>query len=217
MERRYFMWIFAEITRCPSGSKQRESIRFGRKHMVGHQQVRSWAVRICGPLRPAEIGSVAWCRAGVWRVYNLTIASTHSYFVGSAIWVHNANKCLIGQTAAAGQSDVLHRAGGSPESADALADEALKAQKAGFPHGISVHLDPARLPANRGPGTGSATREALESAGFPIHQTPTPPIRVKGGVLTGYGSPQHHTLELPTPVAAEVAERLNSVVGRPTQ
>jgi RHS repeat-associated protein len=124
-------------------------------------------------------------------------------------------RVVTGHPAAAEGGTTLHRTGSAPESAADLAADAARSQQNGFPHGVSVNTNPAQLPSIPGrPGTASATRTAFENAGFPVHHTPTQPIRGRGGAITGYGNPGHHTVELPHPVTPQVADRFNAVLRR---
>lgn len=101
------------------------------------------------------------------------------------------------------EGDILARRGRSPETATRLGRQAEEAQRAGFPHGVSVTTPEANLRLARDPTDASnATRQAFEQAGFPVHYTPT------------RTDPSHHAVELPHPVTPEVADRFNTVLGR---
>lgn len=125
-------------------------------------------------------------------VYNLTVAEAHTYFIGHGHWlVHN------------GGDDELVRRGTSWESTSRLKRQAEAAERAGFPHGVSVTTPESNARLARNPKDVSrATRSAFQEAGFPVHHTPTRRDR------------SHHTVELPKPVTKEVAKRFNQVLGR---
>jgi hypothetical protein len=70
-------------------------------------------------------------------------------------------------------------------------------------HGISVTTPESNVRLARNPEDAvSATRTALERAGFEVRHTPT------------RNDPNHHTVQLPKPVTEEIADRLNQVFGR---
>lgn len=103
--------------------------------------------------------------------------------------------------------DLLERRGTAPETADALDEQAKRAHAAGFPHGVSVTSRARNHSMGVGPEAVSfASRQAFESAGFPVHYTPG----------QGKRSPDldHHTVELPDPVTPAAAERFNRILGR---
>src|SRR4051812_3931987 len=92
--------------------------------------------------------------------------------------------------------DTLVRHGTSPESARRLGAQAAAAEKAGaaqnaapFGHGVSVTTPESNARLARDPADAvTATRKALEEAGFEVRHTPT------------RADPNHHTVQLPKPV-----------------
>jgi hypothetical protein len=110
----------------------------------------------------------------------------------------------------AGPEDVLGRRGKSPVSVVRLARQVAAAEKAGtaangvpFGHGISVTTPAANARLARDPSDAvCAARRALEEAGFEVRYTPTKT------------DTDHHTVQLPKPVTAEVADLFNRVFGR---
>ena len=68
-------------------------------------------------------------REGKFKVYNLDVSTTHTYFVGPlAVLVHN--EC----------GPYLKRFGKGPETLDSLTEQAANAADKGFPHGLSTRL-----------------------------------------------------------------------------
>ena len=104
-------------------------------------------------------------------------------------------------------TDRLERRGTAPESAADLEEQAQRAQSAGFPHGVSVTSRERNASLGVPPdAVSTATRQQFEDAGFPVHYTPG----------QGRRNPDvtHHTVELPSPVTPEAADRFNRVLGR---
>jgi hypothetical protein len=106
--------------------------------------------------------------------------------------------------------DTLVRRGASPETARRLGNQAAAAENAGtaqngvpFGHGVSVTTPESNARLARDPtDAASATRRALEEAGFEVRHTPT------------RADPNHHTVQLPKPVTDVTADLFNSVFGR---
>jgi hypothetical protein len=91
------------------------------------------------------------------------------------------------------KSEWLFRFGIEFESAEALEAACERAEKRGFPHGVSALSATTRTDAS------SAHAESVELY-FPVHKT-------------GEDS-RHYTVELPHPVTAEVAANFNKLFGR---
>ena len=90
------------------------------------------------------------------------------------------------------------------ESTGRLARQAQAAENTGrFGHGVSVTTPEsnARLSSNPEDAV-HATRDQIVESGFDVRRTPT------------RSDPDHHTLLLPKPVDADVAQRLNLLFGR---
>lgn len=99
--------------------------------------------------------------------------------------------------------DILVRRGTGWESTSRLNRQALAAEAAGFPHGVSVTTPASNARLSNNPLDASqALRRAFEQAGFPVHYTPT------------RNDPYHHTVELPKPVTPADATNFNEVLGR---
>ena len=88
----------------------------------------------------------------------------------------------------------LVRFGKGPESAEQLAEQAAKAEQAGFPHGVSTRLK------DKVSGSDKAHRSAPMSA-----------VEEQFEVIQTGKDPRHHTVVLPKPVTPEVADQFNSV------
>lgn len=109
-----------------------------------------------------------------------------------------------------GPEDLLVRRGRTPESAQRLGRQAAAAERAGaaqngipFGHGVSVTTPESNALLARDPAdAASATRRALEEAGFEVRHTPT------------RADPNHHTVQLPKPVTDAVADLFNQIFGR---
>src|SRR5262249_38139270 len=98
---------------------------------------------------------------------------------------------------------LFYRFGSSYETATRLGRQAATAEQAEIGtlrlsglHGVSVSQTVPAVAA------GSATREAIEAAGFSLVHTPT------------IADPLHHTLLLAKPVTKEVADVFNALFGR---
>lgn len=110
----------------------------------------------------------------------------------------------------AASGDSLVRRGAQWESAKRLGAQAAQAEQAGaaingvsYGHGVSLTSPEANQRLARDPSDAvSATRGALEEAGFEIRYTPT------------RSDTDHHTVILPKPVTDEVARRFNGIFGR---
>ena len=90
----------------------------------------------------------------------------------------------------------LTRRGAHPERAGGgrgLNAQAQRAEAQGLPHGVTASTTPS------GGTNRTATRTDVESAGFPVHDTPT------------RNDPGHVTVELPKPVTTEDAASFNEV------
>ena len=87
------------------------------------------------------------------------------------------------------------RFGKGAESAESLAAQAVKAEKAGFPHGVSVKAQERVSAADR-----LKNRVADQAEAKSAFNTPQ----------TG-NNPNHHTVELPKPVTEKVAQKFNEV------
>jgi hypothetical protein len=106
--------------------------------------------------------------------------------------------------------DVLVRRGKNWESARRLEALAAAAAQAGtatngiaFGHGVSITSPNANDQLARDPeDCVTATRRALEEAGFEVRYTPTK------------NDADHHTVQLPKPVTDESAIAFNTVFGR---
>lgn len=102
------------------------------------------------------------------------------------------------------------RRGVDRESAQRLAKQAEAAANAGtaknrvpYGHGVSVTTPEMNQILAKNPSDAvSATRKAIEEAGFEIRYTPTK------------ADDFHHTIQLPKPVTEEVAELFNRIFGR---
>jgi hypothetical protein len=96
------------------------------------------------------------------------------------------------ESAAANSGGHLVRFGKGPETAEQLAEQAAKAEAAGFPHGVSTRLK------DRVAGSDKALRSAPKSEveeAFEVQQTGK--------------DPRHHTVVLPKPVTGDVADKFN--------
>ena len=121
---------------------------------------------------------------------------------------HDASNSLA--QGGVGPEGLLVRRGKSPESAQRLGKQAAAAESAGaaqngmpFGHGVSVTTPESNALLARDPTDAvSATRRALEEAGFEVRHTPT------------RADPNHHTVQLPKPVTDAVADSLNQIFGR---
>ncbi|HDS1578970.1 TPA: RHS repeat-associated core domain-containing protein [Stenotrophomonas maltophilia] len=87
------------------------------------------------------------------------------------------------------------RFGKGAESAESLAAQAVKAEKAGFPHGVSVKAQERVSAADR-----VKHRVADQAEAKSAFNTPQ----------TG-NNPNHHAVELPKPVTEKVAQKFNEV------
>ena len=101
----------------------------------------------------------------------------------------------MGAASEAGQGVRLFRFGTESESVEKLATGAANAERAGYPHGVSVTT---RVPTQT--TASSAAREVVEQH-FPV-------------VRTG-STPGHHTVVLPKPITQEIADLFNRLFGRP--
>jgi hypothetical protein len=104
--------------------------------------------------------------------------------------------------------ECLVRAGVGQVSKEKLAEAATRAEANGFPHGVSARAASGMTGeqlagAFRNKKFIESTVEAAEAAGFHVHRTPT--------AL----DPFHVTIELPKPVAADVARKFNSLFSMP--
>jgi hypothetical protein len=81
------------------------------------------------------------------------------------------------------------------ESAESLAAQAVKAEKAGFPHGVSVKAQERGSAADRVKHRFADQAEAKSAFNTP-----------QSG-----NNPNHHTVEHPRPVTEKVAEKFNEV------
>ncbi len=110
----------------------------------------------------------------------------------------------------AASSDLLVRRGMAWESAKRLAAQSIQAEIAGaasngvpLGHGVSVTSPEANAMLARDPADAvEATRKAFEDAGFEVRYTPT------------RKDTDHHTVQLPKPVSAEIAAKFNDVLRR---
>jgi RHS repeat-associated protein len=94
-------------------------------------------------------------------------------------------------------AQVIYRRGDSAETATRLERKATEAQNSNIGiHGVSGSTTKPDGPCS------SATCGQLEAAGFKVHDTPT------------RADPNHKTIELPSPVTREDAQRFNSAFGR---
>ncbi len=129
----------------------------------------------------------------------------YNYVTDPSRWIdpYGLGRVCGGCADCATKDATLVRRGSSYESATRLQKQAAAAEAHGFPHGVSVTTPESNLRLSRNPSDASqATREAFEDVGFPVHHTPTA------------NDPLHHTVELPSEVTPEVADRFNSVLGR---
>jgi hypothetical protein len=142
----------------------------------------------------ANINSLA-TRQDHFLVYNLHVASNHTYAVSQAgVLVHN-KAAQIKPIPRETDSEVLSRLGTFRESAARLARKAAEAEEQIGIHGVSTT-------AGKPIGAASqAAREDVEST-FPVHDTPT------------RNDPLHRTVELPKPVTPQTADQFNKKFGR---
>ena len=125
-------------------------------------------------------------------VYNLSVERLHNYAVGaSGVCVHNGGTCIV-------------RRGTDRESVSRLKKQAQAAEDTGrFPHGVSGTSPASNKKLSSDPADSvSTTRQALEDAGIPVHDTPT------------RNDPDHMTIELPKPITTEVRDAFNTIFGR---
>jgi len=130
--------------------------------------------------------------------------------LGGVIPSHFIRVGVHGSNGGVGPNDPLVRRGTSRESAQRLAKQAEAAEEAGnaqngvpYGHGVSVTTPGSNARLAKDPADAvSATRRALEDAGFPVRHTPT------------RSAPNHHTVQRPKPVTEEIADLFNRVFGR---
>ncbi len=108
----------------------------------------------------------------------------------AALWSTHAEE--VGMVLSTARGGSLVRFGKGPETAASLAEQAAKAEAAGFPHGVSTRLKPKLSNSD------SAHRCALKcdvEQSFEVKQTGN--------------DPRHHTVVLPKPVTESAAEKFN--------
>jgi hypothetical protein len=177
--------------------------------------------------RTDEVVRIASSRSRIAQmpVYNLSVAEPHTDAVGDGqVLAHDScpvdnagNGAGVQQGSpadpargGAAPEGTLVRRGSSPESAQRLAKQAAAAESAGaaqngvpYGHGVSVTTPESNARLARDPAdASSATRKALEAAGFEVRHTPT------------RSDPNHHTVQLPKPVTPAVADLFNAILGR---
>jgi RHS repeat-associated protein len=137
-------------------------------------------------------GALGWL-AGSWINDNL-VGDGIQRWLGDPAENRPGDPALMGPVGGSGESPQGHlvRFGQGPESADDLAEQAARAEAAGFPHGVSTKL------VDRVSGSDkdhrSAPRAEVESS-FKVEQTGK--------------NPKHHTVHLPKPVTPDVADKFN--------
>jgi RHS repeat-associated protein len=122
-------------------------------------------------------------RHGKFKVYNFEVANTHNYYVSPlGILVHN--QC----------GPFLKRLGKGPETLESLTEQAAKAERNGFPHGVSTKEINKVAKSDR---IHRVTPKTEVEKVFPAPQTGSDPL--------------HHTVVLPKPITQEIVDLFNKV------
>ena len=122
-------------------------------------------------------------RHGKFKVYNFEVANTHTYYV-SALGILVHNQC----------GPFLKRFGQGPETMETLTEQAARAERNGFPHGVSAKE--VKKIAGSDKLNRVVPKTEVEKV-FPAPQTGKDPF--------------HHTVVLPKPITQEVVDLFNKV------